>query len=385
MAETIQSLDQLSTLKPATPEAPKYVQKLDTLGRAYATGKRKDAVARVWLKRGAGKIVVNDREFEVYFARPVLRMMIEQPLTVANRGGQYDVICRVSGGGLSGPGRRGAPRALQGAHQLRAGAARRAQARRLPHPRLPRRRAQEVRQGQGPALVPVLEALSYHETCFFHEVCLETGAAGPRFFLRERLAGPRGAVEEQSMPYRTDTFRIAMSGPADVSKLTALIEQGALDPATIVAILVKTEGNGGVNDFTREYTCTTLATSLAPYLRATPAEVERRIAMVVSGGTEGVLSPHATIFARRPTSAGSPNGEKRLAIGIAATRDFEPHEIGRAAQIEATAAAVKQAMRMRDRAHRGRALGAGEVPAAHGRAHAGGGPRRPQSGDGDRL
>jgi cyanuric acid amidohydrolase len=146
------------------------------------------------------------------------------------------------------------------------------------------------------------------------------------------------------MPYRTDTFRIAMSGPADVSKLTALIEQGALDPATIVAILVKTEGNGGVNDFTREYTCATLATTLAPYLGAPPAEVERRIAMVVSGGTEGVLSPHATIFARRPTSAGSPNGGKRLAIGIAATRGFEPHEIGRAAQIEATAAAVKQAM-----------------------------------------
>jgi cyanuric acid amidohydrolase len=152
------------------------------------------------------------------------------------------------------------------------------------------------------------------------------------------------ADEEQSMPYRTDTFRIAMSGPADVSKLTALIERGALDPATIVAILVKTEGNGGVNDFTREYTCATLATTLAPYLHATPAEVERRIAMVVSGGTEGVLSPHATIFARRPTSAGSPNGEKRLAIGIAATRDFEPHEIGRTAQIEATATAVKQAM-----------------------------------------
>ena len=147
------------------------------------------------------------------------------------------------------------------------------------------------------------------------------------------------------MPYRTDTFRVAMSGPADVSKLTALIEAGAIDPATIVAILVKTEGNGGVNDFTREYTCATLATTLAPYLHATPAEIERRIAMVVSGGTEGVLSPHATIFARTPTPAGSSNGEKRLAIGIAATRDFEPHEIGRAAQIEATAAAVKQAMR----------------------------------------
>jgi ring-opening amidohydrolase-like protein len=94
------------------------------------------------------------------------------------------------------------------------------------------------------------------------------------------------------MPYRTDTFRVAMAGPADLSKLTALIEDGALDPTEIVAILVKTEGNGGVNDFPREYTCTTIAATLAPYLRATNAEVERRIAMVVSGGTEGVLSPH---------------------------------------------------------------------------------------------
>ncbi len=102
MAETIQSLDQLSTLKPATPETPKYIQKLDRHGRAYATGKRKDAVARVWISRGAGKITVNDREFEVYFARPVLRMLIGQPLAVANRNGQYDVTCRVSGGGLSG-------------------------------------------------------------------------------------------------------------------------------------------------------------------------------------------------------------------------------------------------------------------------------------------
>jgi len=102
MAETMQSLDQLAALKPAAPEAPKYIQKLDTHGRAYATGKRKDAVARVWIKRGAGRITVNDREFEVYFARPVLRMMISQPLVLSNRASQYDVICRVSGGGLSG-------------------------------------------------------------------------------------------------------------------------------------------------------------------------------------------------------------------------------------------------------------------------------------------
>jgi small subunit ribosomal protein S9 len=102
MAETIQSLDQLSSLRPAAPETPRYIQKLDRQGRAYATGKRKDAVARVWIQRGAGKITVNDRAFEVYFARPVLRMLIGQPLAAANRNGQYDVVCRVSGGGLSG-------------------------------------------------------------------------------------------------------------------------------------------------------------------------------------------------------------------------------------------------------------------------------------------
>jgi small subunit ribosomal protein S9 len=102
MAETMQSLDQLSTLKPATPEAPKYVQKLDKQGRAYATGKRKNAVARVWVKPGKGTITVNTRAVEVFFARPVLRMLIQQPLVAANRAGQYDVICSVSGGGLSG-------------------------------------------------------------------------------------------------------------------------------------------------------------------------------------------------------------------------------------------------------------------------------------------
>lgn len=102
MSDTMQSLDQLSALKTAAPEAPKYVKKLDKYGRAYATGKRKDAVARVWIKPGAGKIVVNAREVETYFARPVLRMLIQQPLVAAARAGQYDVICTVTGGGLSG-------------------------------------------------------------------------------------------------------------------------------------------------------------------------------------------------------------------------------------------------------------------------------------------
>ena len=102
MAETVQSLEGLSALKPETVEAPRRVQKLDKQGRAYATGKRKNAVARVWIKPGGGTIVVNTRPVETFFARPVLRMLIQQPLVAANRQTQYDVTCTVSGGGLSG-------------------------------------------------------------------------------------------------------------------------------------------------------------------------------------------------------------------------------------------------------------------------------------------
>ena len=97
MAETLTSLADLKGSAPAA-EAPKHVQKLDKQGRAYATGKRKDAVARVWIKPGSGKIVVNERTLETYFARPVLRMIMQQPLLVANRVGQYDIVVDVAGG-----------------------------------------------------------------------------------------------------------------------------------------------------------------------------------------------------------------------------------------------------------------------------------------------
>lgn len=92
----------LADLKSAAEPQAVVKPKLDKQGRAYATGKRKDAVARVWLKPGKGKIVVNDRESQIYFARPVLRMMIGQPFIVSNRMEQYDVWCTVKGGGLSG-------------------------------------------------------------------------------------------------------------------------------------------------------------------------------------------------------------------------------------------------------------------------------------------
>jgi small subunit ribosomal protein S9 len=103
MAETLSSLQDLAgTAVAPTAEAPRHVQKLDKFGRAYATGKRKNAVARVWIKPGPGKVTINDREMDVYFARPVLRMILQQPLVVANRVGQYDLVITVAGGGLSG-------------------------------------------------------------------------------------------------------------------------------------------------------------------------------------------------------------------------------------------------------------------------------------------
>ena len=84
------------------PAAPLREKEIDAQGRSYATGRRKDAVARVWIKPGSGKITVNGRDQEVYFARPTLRLVINQPFAVAERDGQYDVVCTVKGGGLSG-------------------------------------------------------------------------------------------------------------------------------------------------------------------------------------------------------------------------------------------------------------------------------------------
>jgi small subunit ribosomal protein S9 len=89
-------------VEPAAPTMPLREQQLDKQGRAYATGRRKDAVARVWLKPGFGKITVNGRDQEVYFARPTLRLVINQPFDIAERRDQYDVIATVTGGGLSG-------------------------------------------------------------------------------------------------------------------------------------------------------------------------------------------------------------------------------------------------------------------------------------------
>ena len=102
MAE-LQSLEDLGgALDAEASEAPVHVQKLDAQGRAYATGKRKDAIARVWIKPGTGKITVNKKDYVAYFARPVLQLILRQPIMLTNREGQYDVVATVSGGGPSG-------------------------------------------------------------------------------------------------------------------------------------------------------------------------------------------------------------------------------------------------------------------------------------------
>jgi small subunit ribosomal protein S9 len=105
--ETITDLADLGTISetpaaPAAPAAPLREREVDAQGRSYATGRRKDAVARVWIKPGSGKVTVNGRDQEVYFARPTLRLVINQPFQISEREGQYDVVATVKGGGLSG-------------------------------------------------------------------------------------------------------------------------------------------------------------------------------------------------------------------------------------------------------------------------------------------
>ena len=144
---------------------------------------------------------------------------------------------------------------------------------------------------------------------------------------------------------RVAVWRIACSGPSDLSGVQALVDAGELVPAEIVAVMGKTEGNGCVNDHTREFATMAWSHFLAGHLQCGLAEVHDRIALVMSGGTEGVLSPHFTVFTRRRVGGAGASREKRLVLGIAQTPDFAPEDIGRVAQVRATALAVHAAMR----------------------------------------
>jgi cyanuric acid amidohydrolase len=143
------------------------------------------------------------------------------------------------------------------------------------------------------------------------------------------------------IPRSCQVYRLATAHPADTSGLMRLIADGTVAAGSIRAIFGKTEGNGCVNDFTRAYALTALQAALAGPLGCSPDQVGKRIAMVMSGGTEGGLSPHILVFTAtdRPTRP-----RPSLAIGTAHTREFLPEELGRLPQIRATAEAVAAAM-----------------------------------------
>jgi cyanuric acid amidohydrolase len=139
-------------------------------------------------------------------------------------------------------------------------------------------------------------------------------------------------------------WRVACSGPGDLSGVQALVDSGQLRPSEIVAVMGKTEGNGCVNDHTREFATMAWKHFLGRHLECAPDRIGDRVALVMSGGTEGVLSPHFTVFTRRLLTEHGPAGDKRLVLGIARTPDFAAEQIGRLAQVESTALAVQAAM-----------------------------------------
>lgn len=145
------------------------------------------------------------------------------------------------------------------------------------------------------------------------------------------------------MPYRVNIHRLPMKAPNDVEALIELFGSGTILPHEIVAIICKTEGNGRMNDFTRSFATEAFKNLIARWLGVRPHDVDRRVALVMSGGCEGVMTPHATILTRREASGKKGDG-KRLAVGVAFTRDLLPEEIGRMPQTNLVAEATRHAM-----------------------------------------
>ncbi len=142
---------------------------------------------------------------------------------------------------------------------------------------------------------------------------------------------------------RVEVHRFPTSAPDDVSGLAAQLDAGAIDAANVIAVLGKTEGNGCVNDFTRGFATTSYATLLASRLGTSPAEVEQRVQFIMSGGTEGIMTPHVSVFVRRDVGEGRRRG-KGLVAGIASTRGIEPEELGTMAHVREVALAVERGM-----------------------------------------
>src|ERR1700759_5493727 len=125
---------------------------------------------------------------------------------------------------------------------------------------------------------------------------------------------------------KVGVHKVAMASPSDVSELARKMDEKEIDPAEIVALIGKTEGNGGANDFTRGFATLSYQMLLGRHLSASPEEIGKRVAFVWSGGTEGVLSPHATVFTR--TAAKGKASGPRLAMAIEVTRDILTEEVG---------------------------------------------------------
>ena len=143
--------------------------------------------------------------------------------------------------------------------------------------------------------------------------------------------------------HRIEVHRLATAAPDDVSGFSALLEAGTIDAAEVIAVLGKTEGNGCVNDFTRGFATASYASLLAARLGISRAEVEQRVQFIMSGGTEGIMTPHISVFVRRDAREGRRAG-KGLVAGIASTRAIEPEELGTMAQVREVALAVERAI-----------------------------------------
>jgi cyanuric acid amidohydrolase len=143
---------------------------------------------------------------------------------------------------------------------------------------------------------------------------------------------------------RANVLRFALPDPGNVSALAEAIAAGTVDPLTIVAVIGKTHGNGLVNDYTRGYLTLALSLLIAGHTKETPEAVRKRIPFIFSGGVEGVLSPHFTVFTASPDDA-SAGGDPALAVGVAFTPELKPEDVGRQRQIDLTAEAVTTAMR----------------------------------------
>ncbi|MFC3675981.1 cyanuric acid amidohydrolase [Ferrovibrio xuzhouensis] len=143
---------------------------------------------------------------------------------------------------------------------------------------------------------------------------------------------------------RASVHRLGMAHPGDLSQLAALFDAGTLDPRHVCAVIGKTEGNGGVNDFTRGYFTLAFSALLAERSGRPRAEILDSVPCVLSGGTEGVLSPHYLVFAREAVEVAPVTGQKRLAIGVAFSPAMPPEQVGCRAHVDLVVAAVQQAM-----------------------------------------